>query len=197
MNRRLLVLALAGLLGCSVAWSQTGWFVPTDPFAAELEVDHDTSTEFITPHTDWGSPWAHGGARVLFFVNGRGTAAREIMELTQRFDIEAQMVFWGRLIDTSNDDWHGGEAGQRRIDRLLGEEWDAFVFLNIRPEGLSSEQQYKMLQAVADGAGLVHCRLQFRCRNPSPRGMMNCLTACRQTACALPKVRSPEWHRLC
>ncbi len=157
MNRPMvvLILVLAGLVLSATAWAQNDWFVPTDPFSSEVELDHNVKSEFVTPHTDWGSPWAQGPARVLFFVNGRGTAAREVIELGQRFDIDAQMVFWGRLVDTSRDDWHGGEEGLQRIDRLLGEEWDAFVFLGIKLENLTSERQFRLLEAVANGAGLV------------------------------------------
>ncbi len=155
MNRSIVILTLAGLLVGATSWAQNDWFVPTDPFSSEVELDHNVKSEFVTPHTDWGSPWAQGRARVLFFVNGRGTAAREVVELAQRFDIDAQMVFWGRLIDTSRDDWHGGDEGLQRIDRLLGEKWDAFVFLGIKLENLSSERQFRLLEAVADGAGLV------------------------------------------
>ncbi|MEN6547454.1 MAG: beta-galactosidase, partial [Armatimonadia bacterium] len=154
MNRFAVVLMVAASPCGSFAWAQD-WYGPVDPHLAEVETDHQVRAEFVTPHTDWGSPWAPGKARVLFFVNGRGTAAREVTELTQRFDLEPQMVFWARLIDSTVDAWHGGEEGLQRIDRLLGEKWDAFVFLGIPVEKLSSEQQFKLLEQVANGAGLV------------------------------------------
>ncbi len=122
---------------------------------AELEVDHNVNSEFVTPHTDWGSPWAQGKARVLFFVNGRGTAAREVIELKQRFDLDPQMVFWGRIVDTNKDAWHGGDAGIERMAGLLGQKWNAYVFLGLSPELLPTEQQYKVIEAVTNGAGLV------------------------------------------
>lgn len=154
MTRAAWVLMWAMVAGGG-AWAQDAWFVPTDPHAAELEGDHNVDSDFVTPHTKWGTPWAMGGARVLFFVNGRGTAAREVVELMQRFDFDAQMIFWGRIIDTPHDDWHGGELGLQRIDRLLGEQWDAFAFLGVRLEHLTAEQQYNLLSAVVEGAGLV------------------------------------------
>ena len=40
--------------------------------AAELEVDHNVTSAFVTPHTAWAKPYAPGTTRVLFFVNGRG-----------------------------------------------------------------------------------------------------------------------------
>ncbi len=61
---------------------------------AELDVDHNVRSEFVTPHTAWATPYVHGKTRVLFFLNGRGTNPREVVELKQRFDFEPQMVFW-------------------------------------------------------------------------------------------------------
>lgn len=66
---------------------------------AELEVDHSLQTALVTPHTDWAVPWAQGKARVLFFVRGHDTEPREVVELQQRLDLDAQMVLWTRIID--------------------------------------------------------------------------------------------------
>lgn len=122
---------------------------------AELEVDHSVAAEFATPHTDWATPYALGSTRVLFFVNGRGANAREVIELKQRFDLDPQMVFWARIVDTTRDDWHGGEAGVRRMAQLLSQRWDAFVFMDVSPEKLPIEPQYALIKAVSEGAGLV------------------------------------------
>ncbi len=121
----------------------------------ELEMDHNVHSELVTPHTAWAKPYAQGRIRVLFFVNGRGTSAREVIELEQRFDFDPQMAFWGRLVDTRRDDWHGGAGGIRRITRLLGRKWDAFVFLEVPLNKLPAEQQLLLLKAVVGGAGLV------------------------------------------
>ncbi|NOY79823.1 MAG: hypothetical protein GXP31_02340 [Kiritimatiellaeota bacterium] len=121
----------------------------------ELEVDHNVDSEFVTPHTAWAKPYALGQTRVLFFVNGRGANAREVVELKQRFDLDPQMVFWARLVDTRKDDWHGGADGIRRMTRLLGRKWDAFVFLEVQLQNVPVEQQYLLLNGVIQGAGLV------------------------------------------
>ena len=155
MNRLFYIVVIAGIMLSTSAWAQQGWFGPTDPVFADLEKNHNVESEFVTPHTPWGRPWAGGSARVLFFVNSRGTAAREVIELQQRFDIEPEMVSWGRLVDTSRDDWLGGELGLKRLDMLLEQQWDAFVFLGIRLDNLPSEQQFVLLDAVTKGAGLV------------------------------------------
>jgi len=122
---------------------------------AELEVDHNVNSDLVTPHTAWATPYALGKTRALFFVNGRGTSAREVIELKQRFDLDPQMVFWGRLVDTSIDAWHGGELGIRRLARLLTQKWDAFVFLDVSLDKVPVEQQYPLIKAVTEGAGLV------------------------------------------
>lgn len=130
---------------------------------AELEVDHNLQAALVTPHTDWAVPYAHGKTRVLFFVRGHDTEPREVVELQQRLDLDAEMVLWTRIIDYTQEHWHGDERGIQRMARLLTEKWDAFVFLSpegsgvrdVTPELLPVEQQLALLKAVTDGAGLV------------------------------------------
>lgn len=145
--RRLAVLVAMVLVICpALVWAQD---------MAELEVDHGVNSDFVTPHTAWAKPYVQGKTRVLFFLNGRGMVPREVIELKQRFDLEPQMVFWARIVDSTVDHWHGAENGVRRMERLLNQKWDAYVFLGIQPEKLPVEMQYKLIKAVADGAGLV------------------------------------------
>jgi beta-galactosidase len=138
---------------CSLLWLSAVWVQAQD--LAELEVDHSVNAAFATPHTDWATPYAQGSTRVLFFVNGRGANAREVIELKQRFDLDPQMVFWGRIVDTSRDDWHGAEIGIQRMAQLLTQHWDAFVFMDVQPEAMPVEQQVALVKAVSEGAGLV------------------------------------------
>ncbi len=144
MRYRLLSLVLIFVCGTCLAQDM-----------AELEVDHNVDTRFVTPHTDWAVPYTLGTTRVLFFLNGRGTNPREVIELNQRFDFEPQMVFWARIIDRTDEQWHGAERGVQRMARLLARQWDAFVFLDISPTKVPVEQQYTIIKAVTDGAGLV------------------------------------------
>jgi len=130
---------------------------------AELDIDHNVRSEFTTPHTAWAVPYALGKTRVLFFLRGHDTEPREVIELKQRFDLDPQMVFWTRIIDSTQEHWHGDERGIQRMARLLTQKWDAFVFLSpessgvrdLIPDVLPVEQQYAMLKAVTEGAGLV------------------------------------------
>ena len=131
--------------------------------AAELEVDHNVRATFTTPHTKWATPYALGKTRVLFFLRGHDIEPREVIELQQRFDFESQMVFWTRIIDSTQEHWHGDERGIQRMARLLTQKWDAFVFLSptassvrdVTPDMLPVEQQYALVKAVTEGTGLV------------------------------------------
>jgi hypothetical protein len=123
--------------------------------ADELEDEHALSMEFETPHTDWAQPYALGKTRVLFLSNGRGTKAREIVELMQRFDIEAEAIYWARIVDTTIDQWHGGEPAHRRIARLLEERWDCYILHEVKLSDLTLEEQYNLLVPVTEGAGIV------------------------------------------
>jgi len=136
-----------------MALSLAGMAVGQD--AAELELDHQMSTEFETPHTKWAKPYARGRLRVLMFCNGRGTVPREGVELKQRFDVDVDAVFWARIVDTNKQGWHGGDLGIARMRRLLQKPYDCYLFLGIPPKNLPSEMQYRMLEPVTRGAGIV------------------------------------------
>lgn len=104
----------------------------------ELEEDHELSMEFETPHTDWAQPYAQPPARVMYFGYGgsdRGIEARDLVELKQRFDLEAEAAFFQRMPDKQFFSWIGGEAGGARLERLVSEqEWDCFLFNGIPPD---------------------------------------------------------------
>jgi len=122
---------------------------------AELEVDHALTFDFPTPHTDWAQPYAGERTRVLFFTDGRGTNPRECVELMQRFDLDAEAVFYARIVDSSESHWHGGDIGIQRMNALLDRQWDCYVFLGMNMQYMSAEQQYKLIKPVTEGAGLV------------------------------------------
>jgi beta-galactosidase len=144
-----------------------------------LEEEHVLSMEFETPHTDWAKPYAGGTTHVLFFTTWYqgSTDAREIIELMQRFDLDAKAVYSAQgphLIGDGNPDWYGGdkEAGTKRALQLLDGPCDA-VFLNHLEAGaLPTAVQEKLHQKVAEGAGLVlvSAKLPFEDAQPiTPR----------------------------
>ncbi len=123
--------------------------------ASELEDDHRLSMDFVTPHTAWAKPYAGGKTRVLVFINGRGTLPREIIELKQRFDLDAASVYWIRVIDYGNYKWLHGDAGIQRMEKLLDQPWDCYVMYQLPLTHMPVSAQYKLLKAVTLGKGLV------------------------------------------
>ena len=123
----------------------------------ELEEDHRLSMEFVTPHTKWAQPYAGGKTRVLVFINGgtykTGTLPREIIELKQRFDLDAAAVYW--LHTYEDDRWLHGEAGVERMLKLLDQPWDCYVLFQIPLENIPDKGRDRLLAAVAAGSGLV------------------------------------------
>jgi hypothetical protein len=122
---------------------------------AELEVDHALTLEFPTPHTDWAQPYVGGKTRVLFILSGQGTLPRECVELKQRFDLEAEAVFWARITDSDEEHWHGGQVGEQRLLDLLQQPWDCVVLIEQSLTKLAAEPQYRLLEPVTKGAGIV------------------------------------------
>jgi len=123
--------------------------------AAELAVDHALTFDYPTPHTAWARPYVQGKTRVLFFLNGRGMIPRHCVELMQRFDLDADAVFWARIVDSRKEHWHGGVAGEARMMRLLQQPWDCFVFVGMSPTRMSAEAQVRLLEPVIKGTGIV------------------------------------------
>ena len=128
-----------------------------------VELEHTLCTNFVTPHTRWARPYAGGPIRVLFFHAIPGTSpgwpggerAREIIELMQRFDLEATAAYW------NNGTWLRQEQGQERILRLLKRRgrppspYDVFVFTGVSPDALPAESRQILDEAVQKGAGIV------------------------------------------
>jgi hypothetical protein len=121
----------------------------------ELETDQALTFEVQTPHIDWAHPYARGKIHALFFINGRGTNFREAVELMQRFDIEAEAALYARIIDSQKDDWHGGNDGIKRIERLLEKDWDVFIFLGVAPLKLPESLRQKVIKKVQEGCGVI------------------------------------------
>ncbi len=120
---------------------------------AEPTIDEEQSLrmDYLTPHTAWARPYAQGVTRVLFFSDFRHSQAREIIELMERFEVKADAVYYSRL----GKAWHGEQAGIERCLKLLEQPYDVYLFNQLPLTLMTAEMQYKLLQRVADGAGLV------------------------------------------
>ncbi len=127
-----------------------------------LEVQHNLSTEFVTPHTEWGKPYTLGTVKALFFVpwSQGSTEGREVIELMQRFDLDAKAVYYlqgSRLLGDGRPDWYGGdpEAGTNRALRLLDERNEVLFFNQLQPDPLPESVRAAIRRRVWEGAGLV------------------------------------------
>jgi len=136
--------------------------MPLAAGADDLEDEHELSMEFVTPHTNWAKPYAGPKIRALFFYrlvtyynSPGGAAAREIIELMQRFDLEGDAAYYG------GKEWLGGEAGHERILRLLKgafrprKPYDVYVFSQVSPDLLTEEERDIVFEAVKEGAGIL------------------------------------------
>ena len=127
-----------------------------------VDQDHFLSMEFETPHTKWAKPYTHGPIKVLFLTDWyqNSTHTREIIELMQRFEIQAEAVYYHRdykhLLGDDRPERFGDEkAGSKRLLRLLERPFDVYFFSQIGTQGLPREATSKLLGAVSEGAGLI------------------------------------------
>lgn len=132
--------------------------------AQEVEEDNSLTTQFVTPHKDWGHGYVGGPVRALFVVNGGGydgswfapeTRLREVVELLQRFDISGDAILVGG--SGKGEDFLGMALGQKRAERLLAKPYDVYVFANFALGKFPAKFQYLVMEQVAQGAGLVCC----------------------------------------
>ena len=133
--------------------------------AREVEEDNSLATTLVTPHKDWAKGHASGSIRALFFVNGgpydgtwedMGTRVREVVELGERFDLQADAaIFCG----PSGGRWvfHGEKLGEERAERLLERPYHLYVLAGFGMDKLPAKFQYLILKQVAAGAGLLCC----------------------------------------
>ncbi len=136
-----------------------------DTTAQEVEEASSLDSSLVTPHKPWGRGYVGGPVRALFFVytgpydgawEDTGTRVREVVELGQRFDLQADAVlFCGR----GEGEWafHGQKLGAQRAERLLQKPYQLYVIAGFPMAKLPAKVQYLILKQVAEGAGLVCC----------------------------------------
>ena len=152
-----------------VVWlSLTAAAIATTAFAAtnavEVEQEHSLQTKLITPHFEWAKGYVRGPIKALFFINSgssdgtwadEGTHLREIIELSQRFDVQADAVYFGG--GDEKWDFHGNKIGADRAERLLQKPYQLYVIGGFPLAKLPARMQYEILSNVAKGAGLLCC----------------------------------------
>jgi hypothetical protein len=145
----------------SCAWAAT--------VVEELEDDSSLKSDLVTPHKAWAKGYAQGPVRVLFVLQAGGspgayiepdTRIREAVELMQRFDITGDAVIM------SGKGFYQQKVGEARARKLLENPYDVYVFGNVNFESLWPELEYKILERVVAGAGLV-------CIGPPPKEIMS------------------------
>ncbi len=139
-----------------------GYATPPSSIGDRLGVEHELSLDFETPHTKWAKPYAEGKVRALFFAPWYqgSTDGREIVERMQRFDLQADAVYYlkgaSRLLGDNNPRWYGDpQAGTNRLLQLLKNPYDVFFFDRVTLDVLPEAAQSLILDRVRGGAGLV------------------------------------------
>jgi hypothetical protein len=146
---------LCACLAIAVATPAVAW----DSTEQEVEEAHRLGG-IETPHTPWARPLSGGPVRAYAFVGvkteGMNTHAWEIAELAQRVELDLD-VSWRYAFH--KDHWFGGDAGERRIVRLLKKPHDVFIFQDAHPDALPAdplrEARGPFLELVRAGAGVV------------------------------------------
>lgn len=122
---------------------------------------HKVTTDFVTPHLDWGKPLAGGPIDALFITN-RAWGAREVVELAQRlelkFDTLVGVDFSKLTADSAYESRVQGTSlyeKNREVDEKLERPYPVFVMANFTLSALEERAQYRILSQVAEGSGLV------------------------------------------
>jgi hypothetical protein len=160
MKRLHLMLCLAIIT--AAVFSVTGALAVTN--AEEVESEHSLKTDFVTPHFKWAKDDVRGPVKALFFIYSgsydgtwadEGTRLREVIELGQRFDVQADAVYFGG----SGEKWdfHGNKFGADRAEKLLQKPYQLYVIGGFPLAKLPAKMQYEILSQVAKGAGLLCC----------------------------------------
>jgi len=127
---------------------------------ASVESYSTLSTNLVTPHTPWARPYSQGPLRGYYFVcsrnEGMQTHAREAVELMQRLDLTLDASLFYSYY---GEYWFGGDAGERRVARLMRKPYDVFIFQDLPPSTLPTNAvqngRTPFLEQVRGGAGVV------------------------------------------
>ncbi|MHB8997102.1 MAG: beta-galactosidase trimerization domain-containing protein [Armatimonadota bacterium] len=157
MKRLHLMLCL--VIITAAVFSVTGALAVTN--AEEVELEHSLKTDFVTPHFKWAKGDVRGPVKALFFIYSgsydgtwadEGTRLREVIELSQRFDVQADAVYFG---GSDKWDFHGNKFGADRAEKLLQKPYQLYVIGGFPLAKLPAKMQYEILNEVSKGAGLL------------------------------------------
>jgi len=127
--------------------------------------------EVVTPHIAWAKPYSKGKTRALFIV--LRSKMREVVEIAQRMDLN-YTVYSVNGIESAHDYFCGNDleqgAGTKikgttheeelvRLRRILSSDYDVFVIDSLHWKVLPTFAQYRMLEQVKAGSGIVKADL--------------------------------------
>jgi len=175
--------AASRLIACCALLSGVACLAGKATLEGELDEDHSLTTSYVTPHTPWGKGGVNGRLSAFIVVNAGhggiaytepGTRLREVVELMQRFDVDAEAVF----VNT-NGALYKEKEGEARARRLLEKEYDVYVLGAAPFDAFCPELQYKILErVVTKGAALVCC-------GPVPKKILTAKRALKEVPAAL------------
>jgi len=163
VSLRFVCVSMAAAVACLPTGRAAAAPVPWDRIEAinAVVLDHET------PHTKWARPYAGGRIRVLYIgaLNGNVNVAptRSLVELIQRFDVEADAVL---VLASKGDAYavayegesgvYGGKPAELRLARLLETPYDCYLIRTHEIAGhIPLPALQTVLEHVRDGAGLV------------------------------------------
>ena len=107
---------------------------------------HQITNSYVTPHLDWAKPLAGGAPKVLFIVPRK--SAREVVELSQRMNIDSQSVVSYNSVTLATDSVYeslvtGTSVNEkaRELAEKLEVRYDAIVLANVDMQALPLEAQ--------------------------------------------------------
>ncbi|MFA6567061.1 MAG: beta-galactosidase [Victivallales bacterium] len=122
----------------------------------------DVTMKVETPHLEWAKPLAGGPVRALL-LSPRNIAARELVELAQRLDLDFEaFVSFRACAPLAQDNMYDGAVEgtttaekEAELLRKLDRKYEVIVLGNCDLNMLPPEAKYRILSQVADGTGLV------------------------------------------
>lgn len=122
---------------------------------------HEITPEVVSPHLNWATPLAGGPIRATF-ISPRNLGAREIIEAEQRMslDVHASAIFAASSL-IHDSVYEAAVRGTSRSEKTaelidtLKHPADVIVLGNIDFDVLPPEVQFRIVEHVIEGSGLV------------------------------------------
>ncbi len=113
------------------------------------------SGSYATPHIKWAKPYAGGKVKVLA-VNPENGGIRDMIEMTQRFDLDLTTSYIAGLWRLSGHVMSlNVKTCVNELSRQLKKDYDLYVVSNNAWHIIGKENSSVILEKVAKGAGLI------------------------------------------